>query len=69
MTGLGILVSSCVLSDPVFCQATRRAGASCSINEDCSKRRGLLLCRRDNQGWSRAQEGGVELEAMYRRVF
>lgn len=69
MTGFNVLVGSRVLTYPVFRQATRRTGPSGSIDQDGGKRRGLLLCRRDNQGWSRAQEWGVELEAMYRRAF
>lgn len=69
MTRFGVLVGSCVLTDPIFCQATCRAWASGPINQDCGKRRGLLLCRRNNQGWGRSQERGVELEAMYGRVF
>lgn len=69
VTGFNVLVSSRVLTYPVFCQATRRTGPSSSVYQDGGKGGGLLLCRRDHQGWSRAQEWGVELEAMYRRAF
>lgn len=69
MTGFNVLVSSSMLTYPIFCQAARRTGPSGSINQDGGKRRGLLLCWRDDQGWSRTQEWCVELEAMYRRAF
>lgn len=68
MPGFDVLVSGCVLTNPILSQATRWTKSPGSIDEDSGQRRALLFFRRERQIWRWAQERRVELEAMDRRA-
>ena len=63
--GFGVLVSSCMLANPVLGKAPRKvSGSSGAVYEDSSQRSRVLLGRCGRQVRSWAQEGRVKLQAV-----